>query len=287
MTSSIQLFDAAFGHVSILNVVSDLVTHAHEEVHIIMWLAGDGGEMTVGDERIVPGRRIAVGVNSLEPHRHYFPAGGSEGKFLAFYIDPDWVAARRSSAREDRIFARSAIRIDNRLNDLAFALLAALTDSDTPGHLAEYEIERFIDSVLDAALAQRQQARGRIRTTARDTACARRCTDEGQYLRAHLLRRGGAQRRPVAAAFLRAVQGADGADAERLLEHAAHGGSGAAVAVRPEEPLISVACNLGFTTQGNFSRFFRDHVGVPPTIYREAGARCSAPDPAPSIFQTD
>ncbi|RVC00079.1 AraC family transcriptional regulator, partial [Mesorhizobium sp. M7A.F.Ca.CA.002.15.2.1] len=31
-----------------------------------------------------------------------------------------------------------------------------------------------------------------------------------------------------------------------------------------------VACNLGFTTQGNFSRFFRDHVGVPPTLYREA-----------------
>jgi len=42
-----------------------------------------------------------------------------------------------------------------------------------------------------------------------------------------------------------------------------------------QEPLISVACNLGFTTQGNFSRFFRDHVGVPPTLYREA-ARATA-----------
>ena len=42
-----------------------------------------------------------------------------------------------------------------------------------------------------------------------------------------------------------------------------------------EEPLVAVACNLGFTTQGNFSRFFRDHFGVPPTLYREA-ARASA-----------
>ncbi len=190
MTSSIQLFDAAFGHVSILNVVSDLVTHAHEDVHIIMWLAGDGGEMTVGNERIVPGRRIAVGVNSLEPHRHYFPAGGSEGKFLAFYIDPDWVAARRSGAREDRIFTRSAIRIDNRLNDLAFALLAALTDSDTPGHLAEYETERFIDTVFETALAQRHRRDAHARATARDYRvrkaaalmkthmCERTCLDE-------------------------------------------------------------------------------------------------------------
>ena len=36
------------------------------------------------------------------------------------------------------------------------------------------------------------------------------------------------------------------------------------------EPLTSVAWNLGFTTQGNFTRFFRDHAGVPPTLYREA-----------------
>ena len=34
--------------------------------------------------------------------------------------------------------------------------------------------------------------------------------------------------------------------------------------------LTAVACNLGFTTQGNFTRFFRDHAGVPPTLYREA-----------------
>ena len=37
-----------------------------------------------------------------------------------------------------------------------------------------------------------------------------------------------------------------------------------------EEPLVSVACNLGFNSPGNFSRFFRDHAGVPPILYREA-----------------
>ena len=37
-----------------------------------------------------------------------------------------------------------------------------------------------------------------------------------------------------------------------------------------DESLTAVACNLGFTTQGNFTRFFRDHAGVPPTLYREA-----------------
>jgi AraC family transcriptional regulator len=36
------------------------------------------------------------------------------------------------------------------------------------------------------------------------------------------------------------------------------------------ESLTAVACNLGFTTQSNFTRFFRDHAGVPPMLYREA-----------------
>jgi transcriptional regulator GlxA family with amidase domain len=37
-----------------------------------------------------------------------------------------------------------------------------------------------------------------------------------------------------------------------------------------EESLVSVALHMGFTSQGNFSRFFRDHIGVPPTVYRLA-----------------
>jgi transcriptional regulator GlxA family with amidase domain len=40
--------------------------------------------------------------------------------------------------------------------------------------------------------------------------------------------------------------------------------------LQSEEPLVAVACSLGFTTPGNFSRFFRDHAGVTPTLYREA-----------------
>ena len=37
MATSIRLFRGAFGHVSVLNVASDFVTHAHAEAHIILW----------------------------------------------------------------------------------------------------------------------------------------------------------------------------------------------------------------------------------------------------------
>ena len=40
--------------------------------------------------------------------------------------------------------------------------------------------------------------------------------------------------------------------------------------VQQEEPLTSVALDLGFSTPGNFSRFFREHMGVTPSEFRRA-----------------
>jgi AraC-like DNA-binding protein len=36
-----------------------------------------------------------------------------------------------------------------------------------------------------------------------------------------------------------------------------------------DENMTSMAMTLGFSTPGNFSRFFRDHRGVTPTAYRK------------------
>ena len=70
MAESIRLFRGAFGHVSILHVAGDLVTHAHAEAHIIVWLGGAAGEMTIGRESIRLGPALAAGINAFEPHSH-------------------------------------------------------------------------------------------------------------------------------------------------------------------------------------------------------------------------
>jgi len=39
-----------------------------------------------------------------------------------------------------------------------------------------------------------------------------------------------------------------------------------------EEPLTSVALELGFSSPGNFSRFFKEHMGVSPSQFRRVAA---------------
>lgn len=270
MTDAIRLYWGPFGHVSVLNVASDFVTHAHVEAHIIIWLEGAAGEMTVGRETVRLGPGIAAGINSFEPHSHALSRNGTAGLFLAFYVDPHWARRRRGLAAGARLFAMPAIRLDAWLHQAAGRLLDLLSDSDCIGDIANYEIERFIDSILDAADASSpRQARCtgqtmqdfRVRKAIqlmKANVCERISLDE-------VARSVGLSRPHFFALFKEQMNLTPNVfwntlrmeEAVRLLQSS-------------EDPLISVACNLGFTTQGNFSRFFRDHVGVPPTLYREA-----------------
>lgn len=276
MANSIKLFRGEFGHVSVLNVASDFVTHAHHEAHIILWLEGTAGEMTIGRETVRLGPATAAGINSFEPHSHALAGGGTPGLFLAFYIDPDWVRLRRGLAPGAALFVRPAIALDQWLRRTAAALFDRLSDCDGAEEFAQYEIERLIDSLLDAAgaplsphaTASRMQPiyDHRVRKAIalmKERVCERISFDE-------VARSVGLSRPHFFALFKEQTNLTPNVYWNTLrMEEALRQLQGS------EEPLVAVACNLGFTTPGNFSRFFRDHAGVPPTLYREA-ARATA-----------
>lgn len=269
MATSIRLFRGAFGHVSVLNVASDFVTHAHAEAHIILWLDGAAGEMTVGSEKVQLGPDVAAGINSLQPHSHALSADGCPGRFLAFYIDPEWFYRRRGIPRGQTIFASAAIPIDQWLHRAAVMLYEELNDGEVD-ELALYEIERLIDSLADAADQVRPR---RVRVSGHD-GIDRRVLKAIELMRANVRERicfdevaknVGLSRPHFFALFKEQTSLTPNVywntlrmeEALRQLQWS-------------REPLTSVAWNLGFTTQGNFTRFFRDHAGVPPTLYREA-----------------
>jgi AraC family transcriptional regulator len=265
--SSIRLFRGEFGHVSVLNVASNLVTHAHTEAHIIIWLDGAAGEMTIGDEEVRPGSGVAAGVNSLQPHSHTLPCDGT-GLFLAFYIDPEWARRRRGLAPNSRLFAEAAIPLDPWLHRAARVLFERLDGGDD--EMAGYEIERFIDSVFDAAEAAappraRKAIAPMLDYRLRKAIALMRANVSERMSLDEVARNVGLSRPHFFALFKEQTSLTPNVywntlrmeEALRQLQSS-------------EEPLISVACNLGFSSQGNFSRFFRDHAGVPPMLYREA-----------------
>lgn len=268
--ASIKLFKGAFGHVSVLNAASDLVTHAHPEAHVIIWLEGDPGEMLVGGTPVRLGPGDAVCVNSLQPHSHHF-SEGEPGSFLAFYLQPEW-AARRIGRRPGQPLFRSPVApLDAGLRALASMLLEQLVTAYDSSDIAVYEIERMIDRLFEGIDAAQSRipaisgGAGRLDHRIRKAVALMQANLSGRLGLDEVARSVGLSRPHFFTLFK---------DQMNLTPNVYWNTLRMGEAVRQiedsEEPLTCVACNLGFTTQANFTRFFRDHAGVPPTIYREA-----------------
>ena len=268
MTESIRLFRGPFGHVSLLNVGGNLVTHAHPEIHIVIWLAGCAGTMAVGSRAVTPEPGVAIGINAFEPHNHTFEDGEIPGQFLAFYIDREWLRVRRNLPAGAMAFTEPAIALDRWLADAATTLPDRLIDGED--EMVGYEVERFIDHVMDAADASRPKRSAETMRGGRDfrirKAIALMEANVGERLCFDQVARSVGLSRPHFFALFKEQMSVTPnvywntlriAEAMRCLQSS-------------DESMISVACNLGFSSQGNFSRFFREHTGVPPTVYRSA-----------------
>ena len=287
MTEAIRLYWGRFGHVSVLNVASDFVTHAHVEAHVIIWLEGTAGEMTIGRETVRPRprhRRRHQLLPAAQPCSCRAMAGTGcfspstsirTGHAGAATCRP---AAPLFSTRGDHRWSHGCTR----RRPICLTISATMKVSTTS------PITRSSASSTACSMPptprRRRMARARVHTMQdfrvrkaiqlmKANVCERICFDD-------VARSVGLSRPHFFALFK---------EQTNLTPNVYWNTLRMEEAVRQlqwsQEPLISVACNLGFTTQGNFSRFFRDHVGVPPTLYREA-ARASLPEPLPP-FQTD
>lgn len=270
MTESIRLFRGNFGHVSILNVCSNLVTHAHPEVHMILWLGGSPGRMTVGDETIDLEPWSAVAINSFQPHSHVFAENEEPGSFLAFYIDMAWLAERRRIPVGAPVFSSPQILLEGWMSELAVGFANRLCDAIEDYEMLAYELERYIDCLIDAADAQKPRDASGCYRSGRDfrirKAIALMQANVGERMSLDEVARSVGLSRPHFFALFK--------EHMNLTPNVYWNTLRITEAVRclgeSDESLISVAGNLGFTNQGNFSRFFREHTGVRPTIYRSA-----------------
>jgi AraC family transcriptional regulator len=270
--TSIRLHRGGFGHVSMLNVASDLVTHAHADAHLIIWLDGAAGTMHIDGVAVEPDAGVAIGINAFQPHSHSFMAGDTPGSFLAFYIRSEWARERFGVAPGAQLFRHPAIALDAGMRAMCLRFFDNSGEDAGVGDIAAYEIGRLIESIIDAAGCPSSTGRvpGRRDFRVRKAVELMRANVSDRISFDELARSVGLSRPHFFALFKEQMSLTPNVfwntlrmeEALRQLQCS-------------EESVTSVASSLGFTCQGNFTRFFRDHAGVSPTLYRVA-ARTAA-----------
>lgn len=269
MAEAYALHEGDFGTAIVLELRADLVAHAHSEAQIAFWLGGARGTARVGDELVEYSEDVALGVNAFESH-DFAMRRGSEGVavFLVFMVRHEWLKERADASGKGFRFATPRVHIDGALRRACWQVLDLILSAKSPRMKVDDEVEKLLVAATDAAsdvgpkphiavgasLDHRLRAAiEHMRDHVSDVVTVDEIAGKVGLSRAHLFALFRDQLNTTPQVFWSAV---------RVEEAMRRVGEGA--------PLTDVAMDLGFSAPSNFSRFFKEHTGVSPSIFRRA-----------------
>jgi AraC-like DNA-binding protein len=262
--------------VALLEMDAPLVTHAHHHCHILCKVGGPDTAFQVRGKNCPLTDNNAVLINAWEEHSYlHLPVGGSNPVLLALYLEPKWLASfskKFLASSHPRFFMSNLSTLgahqkqalekismelwwsDQITHDQLESMLLELTlsfmenaDVITSGDLRNTgNTLAFMDPRIRKAIhLMRTSPQGftDISTVAQSVNLSRshffelfrRCTGLSPVVFANVLR----------------MEFAFDALADK------------------DESLIHIGDELGFSAQGHFTRFFKQHQGVTPSLYRQ------------------
>ena len=259
-----------FGRVVLLKLRADLVSHSHASSNIAFWLGGSPTTARIGDTSYQYQSNVALGINAFESHDATLCNPNDPALFLTFEFKQRWLEQQRLISGEGLYFLKPTVPINDELYRACQRMLHLMLN---PFHSHHQNIEEVIlDILIKATQASGNNIAdietGLLRTpdyrvqraimAMKNNSSRKMSVDQlADHVglsrsQLHVLFRKDLNTTPSVVANLMVVEEA----IRRMLDH--------------QEPLIEIALDLGFSTQGNFSRFFKEHMGVSPSVYRSA-----------------
>lgn len=269
MAEAYALHEGAFGRAVVLELRDDLVAHAHAETQFAFWLGGARVAANLGSTVVEYSENVALGTNSYESHDARMLEKGQPAVFLVLYISKAWLDERRAASGRPFLFPAPRVPISPALRQACWRVLDIIvSDGHAQRQRIEVEVEALITAAIDATLApvnpdglptripmldpRLRSAIAFMREHVAEQIAVEDVAGRVGISRAHFFSLFRDQLNTTPQVFWSAVRVEEAI--RRLTQR--------------EDPLTSVALDLGFSSPGNFSRFFREHMGVSPSKFR-------------------
>ncbi|MCL1481449.1 MULTISPECIES: AraC family transcriptional regulator [unclassified Marinobacter] len=275
MSVAHRIFHGAFGRIALLGMDQSLVAHAHSECHVLLKASGGDTFFSVRNRQQPLTDKTAVLINALEPHSYVHKPGANDTLILALYINPDWLAALHYtlafSGRPD-FFLNPCIELSPVLRRKADSLISEMLSFGTIAHsrLEDLLFDLMI-SISEKHSDWRHLSKLRVWETPNcHDARIRKAKElifghpEGDLDIGMIARECGLSRAQFFALFKKNTSmtpqmfaniGKMQTAFQWLSEHRSC-------------TLGNLSDNLGFSSQGHFTRFFRRHIGAAPSQYQ-------------------
>jgi AraC-like DNA-binding protein len=267
-----RIFEGDFGRVMLVEAFTPLAPHAHPEYAALIKHDGADGAYRVKGVRHGFTRDDVILINSLEMHDNARGDDDEATRLLAIYLTPDWIARAWPALMpaDGKLFANPREAITPRVRGLADLLaVEMLNDRFSSEARIDFVLQELTLALLESYVMCRDR---KVRAW------------QGSRLADHRIRR--------ALALLRAEPGMD-TDIDDIATQVSLSRSRfyelfqICTGLSPRAyadmlctqtaisrlslsavPISEIASDLGFSAQGNFTRFFMRQIGVAPSEYR-------------------
>jgi AraC-like DNA-binding protein len=278
MSQALEIAHGAYGRVALLDMDRALVRHAHPHCHVLLKVDGDDTQFLVGDRLVSLTDDQLVLVNAWETHAYVHDPAREKAVILALYIEPAWLRGFRpnwAASGAPDFFERATGATTPAIRAITQDLAAELIYAPGSNHIQDELLSRLMIAVIERFTAWRdvgassqkaarpasdwrvRRAIERMRENPGAAGGVSTLAREAGLSRAHFYRQFEMMTGASPNVFLNAIR------VERAVE----------ALVQAEDEIGDLGTRLGFGEPAHFSRFFRDHVGVPPSAFRKIARR--------------
>lgn len=273
VSQTYALHDGSFGRALVFELRDDLVPHAHADSQLALWLGGARAESTVGSHVVGYSENVALGVNAFESHDVHLLDQNCPAIFLVLYISKPWLDSRRAATGRSFYFSSPTVPIDASVRQGCWRVLDAMVSPMDNGRV---DVDAEVEQLLLAAIASAQTGADGTSPASSRVVLDHRLRAAIAYMRDQLAdpvaveevaSKVGLSRGHFFALFRQQLN-----TTPQVFWSAIRVEEVARRLAQQDSSVTGVAFDLGFSSPGNFSRFFRDHMGTTPSRYRKAAA---------------
>lgn len=260
------IVQGAFGRVTVNALARQLAPHAHAQLNMIVKLSGADATFSNDEGILKLTDTTALVFNPWQPHRKLASAEGP-ALHLTLLIETDWLRGRETDLPMvlDKLFASSAIEVTPAMrlaiDRLAESIIGGMT-------LPEDQIEALVGDLLHETIVAHGATGRKLPTRSTDA----RIRKAMRFLQEQAGRNPNLDKVAESVGmsrsrFFEQFKGCTGVSPQQYLDTVRVAAATSAL-LRTDRSIADLAEDLGFSEQTHFSRFFVQHVGIPPGEFR-------------------
>ena len=269
MGSIYSVVEGDFGRVEVREMSSNLVAHVHDQMQLVFWLGGGEAFSRIRNSVECINQDVAICTNAFQSHDLVLQANGAPAILLFLYVNENWLDHLPHLRGQAVSFSEAKICVAEEMRTTIWTLMQKVTSAKVVDlQLVIDDVTNLLRLAIDAAAKQMFPSVWPLRRKLIDY----RLRQTMAYMQDNLVQPSLinpiAKKVGISRSRLYELFNDELDTTPKLVWSSMHLKAAIYSIVTTNEDLASIALQLGFSSAGNFSRFFRSITGVSPLTYR-------------------